>query len=319
MWLDALALLLLGFFAGVGAWRGGLASGLSLATLAAAYVAAILAASWLGPMAAGIAGVPELIGVAVAGCAAFALVFVAMGIVSFVLRRMERASLDGPRSLRDRFLGGVFGAVRGGVVVLLLAVLANWVDALRATGTVEGLPELAHSPAAILADKGVEAGVESALSEHGSTAKVVARMAARPAVAFTDLQHVLESPALERLRGDQLFWTYVEHGSIDAALNRGPFLQIIHDDDLRGQLAGLGLIEEEAARNPAAFREAAGDVLREVGPRIRGLREDPELQRLMEDPEVVALVQSGDTLGLMGHEGFRNLVARVAAKETSGS
>ena len=50
-----------------------------------------------------------------------------------------------------------------------------------------------------------------------------------------------------------------------------------------------------------------------MGPRLRGLRDDPELARLMEDPEVVAMVEAGNTWALMGHSGFQQLVARVAS------
>ena len=70
-------------------------------------------------------------------------------------------------------------------------------------------------------------------------------------------------------------------------------------------------MDEAAAADPRAFRLPAGDVLRQVGPRIRGLREDPAVQDLMRDPEVVAAVQSGDHLALMTHPGFQAVVARV--------
>jgi hypothetical protein len=101
---------------------------------------------------------------------------------------------------------------------------------------------------------------------------------------------------------------------VDAALNRVSFLAVTYDEELRGQLATLGLIDEAAARDPQAFRVTAGEVLREVSPRIRGLRNDPELKKLIEDPEVTALIQSGDTLALLGHPSFRDLVAHVAER-----
>jgi hypothetical protein len=110
-----------------------------------------------------------------------------------------------------------------------------------------------------------------------------------------------------------MFWKYVEYGNVEAALNRRSFVRIIRDAELRRQLGGLGLIEEAAVDDPRTFRVAASDVFREVGPRIRGLREDPELQQLLQDPEVVAMVQSGNSLGLMAHSGFRSVVVRVMA------
>jgi uncharacterized membrane protein required for colicin V production len=311
MWLDVIALLLLGLFAGMGAMRGGLASGLSVLTLAAAYGAAVWAAPRFGSEAAGLLGVPEWLGMPAAGTLAFLLTFVAMGLVSAMLRRSERRKRHGPRSPRDRFVGGAFGAVRGALVVLLLSYLALWVDALRTTGTVTALPELGPSAAAAVTEDVVEAGVQAAMSDSGSAGRVMARLAARPGTAMSDLQEVMEHPGIGELRGDALFWTYVEHGNVDAAMNRGSFLRLTHDGSLRQRLGNLGLIEPAAVDDPRRFREAAAEVLREVGPRIRGLHEDPALRELLEDPEVVAMVQSGNHFGLISHPGFREVVARA--------
>jgi hypothetical protein len=104
---------------------------------------------------------------------------------------------------------------------------------------------------------------------------------------------------------------------VDAALNRLSFQRVQRDDALRRRLADLGLIGEDAALDTRAFRNAMADVFGEVGPRIRGLKNDPEVQELMNDPEVVAMLQSGDTLGLLGHSGFRGLVDRVTSQSTS--
>ncbi len=311
MWLDIVALLLLGIFAGMGALRGALASGLSVLTLVAAYGAAIWAAPSLGPEVAELLDLPEWLGMPVAGTAAFLLTFVVMGVVSTILRRLERRKRLGSRGLRDRFLGGAFGALRGALVVLLLSYLALWVDALRTTGTVEAIPELGPSAAATVTENVVEAGVQAVMSDSGAAGRVVARMAARPGPAMRDLQDVMEHPAIEEVRSDPLFWTYVEHGSVDAALNRGSFLRLTHDGALRRQLGDLGLIEADAVDDAHQFRVAAGDVLREVGPRIRNLRKDPALRELLEDPEVAAMLQSGNHFALISHPGFRDVVTRT--------
>jgi hypothetical protein len=111
-----------------------------------------------------------------------------------------------------------------------------------------------------------------------------------------------------------MFWTYVEHGSIDTALNRGSFQRLSRDDELRARLGALGLIEPAAVDDDAAFRAAVAEVLREVGPRIRGLKNDPELHALLDDPQVVAMLESGDAFGLLAHPGFRGLVDRVTSR-----
>jgi membrane protein required for colicin V production len=314
MWLDALALLVLGLFTGMGMLRGGLATGMSLVSLGVAYAAAIASASRLGPVLADSLGIPGFLGLPLAGTLGFIVAYLLMGVLTAILRRIEHRRRRGtPRSARDRFLGAVFGAARGGLIVLLLSWLAIWVDALRATGTVEGLPALGDSTAAVVTGSVVEAGVEAAMSDSGAAGQFAARVAAQPGAAISGLQELLENPRIETLREDRLFWSYVEHESVDAALNQNSFVGITYDEELRRQLADVGLIDDEAASDPSAFRAAAADVMREVGPRIRNLREDPELQELMRDPEVVAMAQSGDTLALMGHPGFRRLVTRVAS------
>jgi hypothetical protein len=53
-------------------------------------------------------------------------------------------------------------------------------------------------------------------------------------------------------------------------------------------------------------------VLSELAPRLAGLRTDPQLGALLDDPQVLAMLREGDTVGLMGHSGFRQLVSRVA-------
>jgi len=110
-----------------------------------------------------------------------------------------------------------------------------------------------------------------------------------------------------------MFWTYVEHGNVDAASNRMSFRKIVRDASLRRRFADLGLVEEAAAGDPHLFEAAMVEVFREIGPRIYGIKNDPALQELMQDPEVVAMLQSGDTLGLLRHPGFQDLVERVSA------
>ena len=39
-----------------------------------------------------------------------------------------------------------------------------------------------------------------------------------------------------------------------------------------------------------------------------------QMPKLIKDPEVTSLIQSGDTLALLGHPRFRDLVAHVASR-----
>ena len=312
MWLDVVALVLLGVFIGIGCLRGALASFCGLAALIAGYAAAVAAAPALGPKLPLTPETPAIVGVALAGCGIFLLVYLSIAIAGKLAVRAQRERSGDTRSVRDRFLGGVFGAVRGGFLVLLVSWLALWLDALRATGS-PVVPEVASSAAAQATSAVVEASVGAALAGGGPEGPFVARLAARPALAVGELQQVLENPHFEALRGDELFWTYVEAGSLDAATGRVSFRDLARDAELRRELAALGLVSPEAAESEPAFAAEVTEVLREVGPRLRALREDPALQALVEDPEVAAMLSAGDYLGLLSHAGFRQLVSRVAS------
>ncbi len=318
MWLDAAALLILGVFIGMGALRGALASALGLVTLAAGDGAAVIAGPRLGPVVAERLDLAQMVGLAVAGMAAFLAVFVVMGIASWFLNRWARERAAFGRSARDRFLGGAFGAVRGALVVMLLSWLALWVDALRVTGTVADLPDLGPSRAAAVTSDLVESGVQAAVGDAPS-GRLMARLASRPGAALGEVQALLDSPELAAQRSDAMFWTYVESGAVDAAMNRASFVRITRDASLRMRLAELGLIGEDAANDPRAFRDVSRQVLAEVGPRLRRVKNDPALQQLAEDPEIQAAIQSGDTVALMTHPRFRQLVSRVLEDETEGS
>jgi uncharacterized membrane protein required for colicin V production len=313
MWLDVLVIAVLGWFSWAGARQGGLAAGLGILTLVVAYGTAFIAAPILGAPVANGLGVSPLLGVPVAGSIAFLVAFVAMAIVSKILRRRAGDADDEGRSIRDRFLGGAFGAVRGAFVVVLLCYLALWVEALRLSGSADGLPKLGNSAAAAVTSSVVEAGIESALSDSGRTGHVVAKLASNPGAAVVDLQAVVSNPRVIAVQQDTHFWANVEAGAIAAALNTRSFIRLSEDEELRHQMASVGMIDQESAEAADQFRAAVGDVLREVGPRIRKLRTDPELTGLLDDPEVVAMVESGNTLGLMNHPRFRRLVSRVAS------
>lgn len=316
MWLDVVALILLGVFIGIGCLRGALASFVGLAALVAGYAGAVAAAPALGPKLPLSSELPAIAGFALAGCGVFLLVYLSIAIAGKLAVRAQRERSGGTYSVRDRFLGGVFGAVRGAFLVLLVSWLALWLDALRATGAAPVVPEIASSAAAQATSAVVEASVGAALAGGGPETEFVARLAARPALAVGELQQVLENPHFEALREDSSFWTYVEAGSLDAATGRVSFRDLARDAELRRELAALGLVPPEAAESEEAFAAAVTDVLREVGPRLRALREDPALQALVEDPEVAAMLSSGDYLGLLSHSGFRQLVSRVASRST---
>jgi uncharacterized membrane protein required for colicin V production len=312
MWLNAVAAVVLAACIAAGAWSGALATGLRIATLVLAYAAGVLLGPVLAPAIGAQLGLAGLAATVAAGTAAFVVAYAVLAIASRFARKLGPRENVG-RSPRDRFLGACFGALRGFVLAVTVVYVAMWFDALRATGAGAVVPEIGDSLAADVTSGVMRSAIESAVDTSQPSGRLAARFASRPAVAAAELQGVIDDPNFAELRSDARFWNDVEDGNVAAALQRKSFTALAYDAELRQRLAHLGLVADEAALDPEVFRQSVGQALEEIGPRLRGLRDDPAMQELLADPEVVAMAQNGDTLGLLLHPKFRALVSRVGA------
>jgi membrane protein required for colicin V production len=120
----------LGVFAAslvVGAWRGLVREVLSILGWVIAFLAANLLAGPLGPAMPAVIPSPEL-RIAAAYVAVFAGSLMVTALVGLLLSKiMKAAGLGG----LDRFLGAIFGAARGLLIVLAAALLAGLTSAPR--------------------------------------------------------------------------------------------------------------------------------------------------------------------------------------------
>jgi len=312
--LDALALGLLVLFSALGARRGAIGSAGALLALLGGYTAAILAAIRLGPATAQALAVPGPLGSLAAGTVAFLGVAIAIGLLVSSWRRAADARRgDAPRSFADRLGGAFFGLARGGLAVLMLGLLALWLDAARALTTevsVASEPRQ-ETPLRVATRTAIEAGMQAALPSDASGEAVAVRVLTRPAETLTALRDIAEHPQLPALIEDTAFWSDVESGQVEEALARPSFDRLTEDVALREAMAAAGVIDPADARDPARFRAALGHVLREAGPRIARLRADPALLQLAEDPQIAAALERGDVLSLMMHPALRQLAARA--------
>ena len=312
MWLDLIGLAILGVFMLLGLLRGTLASFMRILSLLLAYGVALWVAPLLGPSVAERMALPELLGVPIAGSLAFAAAYLVLGVVARLVQAWERRQRRyEERSSADRVGGACLGAVQGAFVMLLIGWLGLWIDAGRATGSLESLPDTSGSALGKVSAAVMETGGKAIVDEDDPGARMALALAARPRATVEGLQRILENPRIRTLQSDRLFWSYVESGAIDAAMNQGSFLGIAYDESLRRDLADIGLIPQNAATDPRLFRNEARETFAEIGPRLRGLKNDPAVKQLLQDPQIAAAIQSGDHLALLQNPAFRELVARV--------
>jgi membrane protein required for colicin V production len=312
------ALIFLIMFA-VGAWRGAVVSGSGLFALISGYGGAILAGMYGSAWIAENLVVSTLVAPAIAGTIGFvACWLVASSIGDIVVAwDRERVEVTG-RNFFDRGLGGFFGLARGGMIVVLLAVLFSWLDAARDIGVLSGLrslPDSENSAVAKATGGLVEAAVSTALGDAGPAGVVVARMTAQPGKALVSAQAILDDERLNGMLEDKLFWTLISNDSVDYAMNRSAVRSIVNDPEMRGHFADLGLVDEQARDDVDLFRSEMAGVLAEMGPKIQALQTDPEVQALATDPEIMALVESGNTFALMNHPRIRKIVSRITSDD----
>lgn len=318
MLLDLLFVSILLILAGIGAWRGAVASASGLLALVAGYGGALWAATHLADRVGRALVVPGFVAPAVAGTLGFVVVWLVVSALGDLAVAWDRDRIEGAgRGVGDRVLGGAVGLVRGGLVVVLLAVLASWLDAARDLGALDGLasmPDAGSSSAVAASGNLVESVVGAALSDSGPAGQVAARITARPGDTLQNVQGLIEDERLTQLFEDRLFWTLITNGSVDYAMNRAAMRSIVEDPGMRDRFAALGLVGEPARNDPEVFRRSMATVLEEVAPKVHRLQHDPELNELAQDPEIVALVEAGDMMALMGHPSVRRLVERVSGQ-----
>lgn len=318
MVFDLLFILILSILVAIGAWRGAVASASGLLALVTGYAGALWSATHLADPVGRILVVPGFVAPAVAGTLGFSVAWLLASTLGDLAIAWDRERVDGSgRGLGDRVIGGLVGFVRGGLVVMLLAVLSSWLDAARDLGAVEGLssmPDAGASSAVAASGNLVESVVSAALSDSGPAGQVAARITAHPGESLRNVQGLLEDERLTGLFQDRLFWTLITNGSVEYAMNRAAMRSIVEDPEMRAKFAELGLVGETARESPDVFRVSMAAVLSEVAPRVHRLQHDPELNEIAQDPEVVALVEAGDMMALMSHPSIRKLVERVSGQ-----
>ena len=317
MFLDLIFSLVLLAMLALGAWRGAVVSGSGLFGLICGYAGGILAASSGSAWVESTLVVSPFVAPAIAGTLGFVVVWLIVHSLADILVAWDRSRVElTGRGFLDRGLGGFFGLARGGLIVVLLAILASWLDAARDIGALEGLdamPDASSSKLTEVSGTLVEAAVETAFADSGPAGEVAARLTARPGQTLGSMQAILDDDRMAGMLEDKLFWTLISNNSIDYAMNRNAIRSIVNDAEMRGRFADLGLVGEDAREDVDIFRDTMANVLTVVGPKIQKLQQDPELKDLASDPEIVDLIQAGNTFALINHPRIRKLVSRISS------
>jgi uncharacterized membrane protein required for colicin V production len=303
-WIDLAGVGLIGVFVGVGAMRGFVAGILGVLTLVAAWTLSYFGADPLSGAVAASLGTGPLISWLLAGSAIFALAWLVFWLASGIWLRRRRRERGAGITRTDRIGGALLGGAQGALV----AVLLYWLVGQAQAG---GLMGAQSQPSALVqaSQHVVASGAQAVLGSEASP--LAARMVADPVGTASQLQAVLETPAMTELQGDTLFWQYVSSGAIDQALNQASFMRAANDARLRQRIVDLGVMPEEARDDPKAFRSATRDALAEVAPRLQAIREDPAMAELAADPAVRQALEAGDVLSLATNPKIRELVSRA--------
>ncbi len=314
MGLDLIATIVLGLFVLLGMFRGLIPSGLGLASLALGYVNAGFAAKQFGPVAAETWGITAIFAAPLVGTAGFLATIIVFAILTIPIRRSDRekAAAFGRDGL-DRLGGGILGGARGLLVVLLLSILASWLDAARDLTDdprLASLPVTKESRIASASSKVVESAFGAALG--GNSGRVAGRLFAQPATSLRLVQSVTSNPSIRALQSDGTFWMQVENSQAHNAVYRPAFQELVQNAQLRQQLVELGAVDAEAAESPQAFGREMLEVLEELGPRLRALKADPAMQELANDPQVMAQLEAGDPWALLSDARVYRLASRIA-------
>ena len=289
MLIDIVAFAILSLFVLLGALRGGVAGLMGVVTLLLSYVTGIWAAHSLGGSVAQALDVSQLVGPAITGVAVFLATATSLGLVGKHLRRWAGGLRgDSRMGIVNRWLGGFFGLIRGGMVVILVSWLAIWLDAV---------PGIRDSTTARVTERVVEKAVRAAMGRDDTRVDVVAQLLSKPGTAVESLQGILSDPRIEALRRDPSFWSLVESGAYARAMDRPAFREIAGSPELRKRFVSVGVVPPEAARDASAFRQHFERVLSEEGPKLRGVVSVPGVLAPAADSEAVSHLEPSPPLG----------------------
>jgi membrane protein required for colicin V production len=300
----------------LGVWRGALITGAGLMSLALAYVGSVLGTVYLGDWASEALVLPSLTGRMVGGLIGFTFAWLVSSSVADLCGAWDQARVESTgRGRLDRAVGGCFGLLRGGLLVVLLSLLASWLDASRDLGILAeemAVPDASGSAFAQASGEIVEVAVSTVLPDAGPAVRVVARLGAKPGLALGGTQALLEGPQIAELLEDRLFWTLIMNDSVEYALNRQSARALMLDSETRGHFADLGLVDDAARRDPIVFERMMAGVLSEIVPRVRGLSRDPELLALAEDADFRRTIESGNVIALLADPRIARLASRLS-------
>ncbi|MBW2713193.1 MAG: hypothetical protein JRC77_05520 [Deltaproteobacteria bacterium] len=249
------------------------------------------------------------------GGLAFLITYTTLSIATMMITRAERARVeeDEGRSSVDRFTGGIFGAVRGLLLLLLIGLFGHYLAQGQRAGVVHSLPPIENSFMADMSGDLLEVGISMALDQACVASKMAASLAVRPADTKDDLAEIMAFDSVRGVIADPSFWILVQAGEVDGAIRQLSFQRMVYDASLREALGEHGFLQPESVEDPVLFRESLRPCVSRLCVVMGQIQDNPAIEKLIDSDEVMDLVRSGDTVALIRHPLFIESVASVLA------
>lgn len=315
--IDLVAFAVLALAAWLGWRRGTLLMGLSVASLVAGYIGAILLFRPAGHLLARIAGLPPMVALPAAGLFVMLAITTIIKAVTWKVERSRaaaRAKGETPNPV-DSAGGAAIGALRAGAFVVLGAWLVQSMHGVAHVG-----PDISSTITGRLAGRVMHRAtfaVARRVTGDPLTARVAALMASDPKEGIETVNLVMRDVRVQQLWTDTLLRASLAGGNTDAVAANPAIRSLAGDTAFLAAAGQLGVVPAGTGSD-----QLAAQLVSNVGPLVRSvqsMRDDPEMKRMLENPDMRRLMEEGNFAAIATDPRFNELAGRVLERLRSGA
>jgi uncharacterized membrane protein required for colicin V production len=296
--------------------RGTLLMGLSVLSIGAGYIGALLLYKPVGHAMARGFHIPPLLALPIAG---LLVMFTISTVVKVAMWKVERRrAVQRREGLEPNPADSAGGAAIGALRAAALVVIGAW-----ALLTIQNLahagPDLSRSmtgrASAAIMQRATFAVARRATGDP-LMANVMSMMAARPEEGVRTMNAVIRDVRVQQLWTDTLLRSSLAHGDEATLAGSATVRSLASDTAFLAAVQKIGVTP-----GGAGTEELAAQLVRQVGPLVRSVesvQSDPEIRRMMDSPELRGMMQRGDFAALVANPQFNQLAGRILARLRSG-